>query len=127
MHAKRRHFTVLAFFIFCVQALFPQFNNFKKWSVKSGLAQSDVYDILQDSRGYIWIATAGGASVFDGTKFKNYSRSSGICGNTVRALFEDSKKRIWFGTNAGICCYDGVKFRSVSTKGYKGSTTLCFA
>ncbi|HEY3389710.1 MAG TPA: two-component regulator propeller domain-containing protein, partial [Prolixibacteraceae bacterium] len=43
------------------------------FSVNEGLIQSDVNQIIQDNKKYIWIATNGGISRFDGLKFKNYN------------------------------------------------------
>lgn len=42
------------------------------YSVNEGLVQSDVNKIIQDNKRYIWIATSGGVSRFDGLKIKNY-------------------------------------------------------
>jgi len=40
-----------------------QINNFKKWTITEGLAQSDVYAITQDHQGYLWAGTNAGVSV----------------------------------------------------------------
>ena len=51
--------------------MFPQQYNFHNYSVKDGVAQSQVYSLLQDSRGYLWMGTLGGGlSRFDGINFK---------------------------------------------------------
>lgn len=42
------------------------------FGVNEGLIQSDVNQIIQDNKKYIWIATNSGISRFDGLKFKNY-------------------------------------------------------
>jgi ligand-binding sensor domain-containing protein/serine phosphatase RsbU (regulator of sigma subunit) len=120
-----RLLAVLFFINFTVAT--AQFNNFKKWSVKNGLIQSDIYDITQDSRGYLWVASGGGVSVFDGVKFKHYTKKNGLAGNTVRCVFEDKGGKIWFGTNEGLCYYDGLKFTTISDTNFKGTTVLCFA
>ena len=44
----------------------------RHFSVNEGLVQSDVNKIIQDKKKYIWIATNGGISRFDGLKIKNY-------------------------------------------------------
>lgn len=117
-------------FLLCLllfQSLKAQYNNFRSWTVKEGLLQSDIYDILQDSRGYLWIASGGGVSVFNGLSFTHYTKKHGLSGNIVRCLFEDSKGRIWIGTNSGVCYKDGSGFHSLADSGYQGSTALCFA
>lgn len=68
--------------------------------------------MIQDSRGFLWIATeGGGVDVFDGQKFKNYSTSEGLPSNVVRCLFEDKTGNIWMGTeNKGLVKFDGSIF-----------------
>jgi ligand-binding sensor domain-containing protein/serine phosphatase RsbU (regulator of sigma subunit) len=126
MHGARFKTWGILILLLSLNNLSAQFNNFKKWSVKEGLIQSDIYDILQDSRGYLWIASGGGVSKFDGVKFTHFTKFQGLSGNVVRSLFEDSRGRLWFGTNEGLDYYDGLKFRKIKDKNYKGSTALCF-
>src|SRR5687767_14505777 len=58
--------------------LVSQQYNFTRLSVENGLAQSQVYSILQDSRGYLWMGTrGGGVSLYDGMEFKNFTAKDG--------------------------------------------------
>jgi ligand-binding sensor domain-containing protein len=43
--------------------------------MNDGLPETAVNWILQDSRGFIWLATYAGLSKFDGYKFTNYKRA----------------------------------------------------
>ena len=45
----------------------------KYYSQNDGLPNRTVYDIYTDSRGIMWVSTAGGISMFDGVKFNNFS------------------------------------------------------
>ena len=113
--------------LFFAELTLAQINNFRQWSVKDGLPQSNVYCMIQDRRGYIWIGTGGGVSIFDGKNFKTFTKRDGLYENAVRSIFEDSKGQIWLGTNEGITLYDGYKFKTISKKnGLSGSTILCF-
>lgn len=106
--------------------LFSQHKNFRSWSVREGLPQSDVYDIIQDHLGYIWMGTGSGAVRFDGKNFTSYSTKQGLAGNAVRSLLCDSKNRIWFGSDGGIALYDGIRFKRFGEKqNFKGSNALC--
>ncbi|MBP7809660.1 MAG: SpoIIE family protein phosphatase [Bacteroidia bacterium] len=125
--SKALRITALICLLFILKSSYSQFNNFKKWSVKNGLLQSDIYDIKQDSRGYLWLASGGGVSVFNGIKFKHFTKKDGLSGNVVRCLFEDSEGRMWFGTNEGVCFYNGLKFFNLNNKNFKGASALCFA
>ena len=54
--------------------------HFVHYGVEDGLAQSQVSGISQDSSHYLWIATLGGISRFDGTHFVNYTTAHGLMG-----------------------------------------------
>lgn len=69
---------------------------FKNYIVEDGLPSSEVYHVLQDSKGYIWFATNIGISRFDGKTFKNFDVQNGLPENTVFEVYEDAKKRLWF-------------------------------
>src|SRR5688572_12604585 len=48
------------------------FHNFRNYSVREGLAQSQINKVFIDSRNILWVGTyGGGISVYDGTSFKN--------------------------------------------------------
>lgn len=69
---------------------------FRSYGVDNGLPSSEVYSVKQDSKGYIWFATANGVSRFDGYSFENFSMDDGLPDNTVFNIYEDSIGRIWF-------------------------------
>ena len=102
-------YSLLLVFFYCqTMAQKYYFDNF---SVKEGLSQSKVYDVVQDQKGFIWLATASGASRFDGNTFQNYTSDDGLAENGVRTMCVDSKGNIWFGhTGGGVSIYDGKKF-----------------
>lgn len=77
------------------------------------MAQSQVYSLLQDSRGYLWMGTRGGGlSRFDGTGFKTYTVNDGLVNNYVFCMKEDSGHRLWIGTNNGLSMYNGISFHN---------------
>lgn len=125
---KKITFYSLLFILFSFTVLNAQINNFKKWTIKEGIAQSDVYAVTQDHLGYLWVGTSAGVSVFDGKTFLNYAKKDGLCGNTVRAIFQDSKKRIWVGTENGVSVFDGKKFIKINQEsGFKGHSAIAIA
>ena len=71
---------------------------FKQYDVEDGLASSKVYQVKQDSKGYMWFATDNGVSRFNGYEFEHFSVSDGLLDNTVFEIVEDKKGRVWFLT-----------------------------
>lgn len=91
--------------------------NLQYLDVDQGLSSSYVMDILEDSRGNLWISTwATGVCVYDSRSFTNYDDNSGLLSNYIWSIFEDSKGDIWFGSDgSGIGRYDGDQFTTYST------------
>ncbi|MEM7103639.1 MAG: two-component regulator propeller domain-containing protein [Bacteroidota bacterium] len=98
--------------ILCLpMSLIGQQFNFQNLSVGEGLAQSQVYAMLTDSRGYLWMGTQGGGlSRFDGKSFRNYSTRDSLSNNYIEALYEDQEGHIWVGTQDGLSRFDGMRF-----------------
>ena len=47
--------------------------NFRHLTVeKDGLSEDTVYDVFQDSRGYMWISTDNGLNKYDGYSMESY-------------------------------------------------------
>ena len=72
---KKSTFTLILFFSSVI--LYAQQNELMFHSLGSqhGLTYSAVRDILQDSKGYIWIATLKGLNRYDGYNIKQYYKS----------------------------------------------------
>ncbi len=83
---------------------------FERISIAEGLSQSYVYDIIQDSNGFMWIATQDGLNRYDGKSFVYYRHDStnknSIADNFIRKLFIDDKSVLWVGTNEGLSRYN---------------------
>lgn len=91
----RQRFLFLFFLLsVCVNA---QIYNFKHYTEDQGLAQSFVYDVLQDKNGNIVIGTGDGLSKFNGTRFINYTVRNGLAENIVSCLFEDTLGNLFAG------------------------------
>lgn len=86
----------------CFTASFAQKFSFINYSTKQGLAQSQVYDIKQDSRNYLWVATLDGLSKFNGKSFQNFYEKDGLVANKIKSLFIDEKDNVWVVTVSGI-------------------------
>lgn len=69
--------------------------------LKSGLPSSVVYDIFQDSKGFIWIATDEGLLKYNGYNFKTYSHPD-LHAKSGSNIKEDVLGRIWYQTFDGF-------------------------
>ncbi len=66
------------------------------YTSKNGLASNNCYYILQDKKGFIWIATDAGLSRFDGTNFQNFNIEDGLPDTQILQIKEDRAGRLWF-------------------------------
>jgi len=80
----------------------------RTFSTADGLAgNTRIGSIIQDSRGFIWIATLLGVSRFDGQQFQNFTTRDGLGFPMVNHVIETRNKEIWVATNgAGVARYD---------------------
>jgi signal transduction histidine kinase/ligand-binding sensor domain-containing protein len=80
--------------------------NFRQLNVQNGLAQNIVYHFLQDSRGYVWLGTRNGITLFDGIRSRNFRHADNdkntLAGNFITRIVEDSNHTVWIGNSAGI-------------------------
>lgn len=68
----------------------------RQFTVDDGLPSSETYHVIQDSKGYIWVATNQGVSRFDGKAFRNFDIQDGLPESTTFEIYEDELSRIWF-------------------------------
>lgn len=95
-------------FIFCAQNTV-----LKHYSVSEGMPSSECYEVMKDSKGYMWIGTDAGVVRYDGYFFKTYNNSSGLLDNTVFKILEDKHGKIWFLTYSGRLFYYSYKTDSI--------------
>src|SRR5690606_37156676 len=88
---------ILSVLFFFAKFAFAQKYHFDVYSVKEGLAQSSVYDIKQDSKGYVWMGTASGLSKFNGKDFINYTTENGLADGAVKTIYIDKSGILWLG------------------------------
>lgn len=72
---------------------------------RMGLPSSEVYDAVQDEKGYLWFSTDHGLARFDGYQFRTYDIQDGLPENSVFYFRKDTKGRIWFNTYDGMLGY----------------------
>ncbi len=76
----------------------------KTWTTDEGMPSNATIDIIQSKQGYIWLATYGGLSCFDGKDFINFDTDV-IEATSAETIIEDKDGVIWVGTHHGIFIY----------------------
>ncbi|WP_408041253.1 sensor histidine kinase [Tenacibaculum amylolyticum] len=89
----------LLFFLGCT-TLFAQHPLYVQLTEKDGLPDIEFYGILEDSKGFIWLAAEKGLYRYDGKKFKNYT-TSGKRALSVFGLHEGTQGKIWCNNISG--------------------------
>jgi len=109
----------IIFFCHIFAGILPaQQYNFQNYSVGDGLAQSQVYALCEDARGYLWMGTRGGGlSRFDGNEFTNFTVDNGLINDYVLTIATDANSNIWIGTDEGVSIFNGNNFTTVPLPG----------
>lgn len=80
---------------------------FQNLGSKDGITYSAVRDIVQDKKGYIWIATLKGLNRYDGYDIKQYYKSEdGLPSNCIEKILPLDNNSLLLGTDEGLCIYD---------------------
>lgn len=110
-------FTLCLFVLLSTIQVQAQRFYFDNYSVQEGLAASKVYDLLQDSAGYVWIGTEAGISRFDGANFENFTANDSLAPNGVKAIAQDQHGRVWCGhLGGGVSVKEGFRFRALDVE-----------
>jgi len=90
--------------LLCAAFAFSQLESlvFRKISTPQGLASNSVTGIIQDNKGFIWIATTNGLQKFDGYAFTTYHHDpynpQSISSDNIGFLLKDRDDNIWMST-----------------------------
>lgn len=82
-------------------------SSIEKYTTAQGLSDNVIKSLLQDKRGFLWIASSWGLNRYDGRTFKQYIKTT--AGNTlddISRLAEDKQGNIWISCRNGICILD---------------------
>lgn len=86
---------------------------FEHLDITKGLSQNNVFCVLQDSRGFIWIGTIDGLNRYDGNSVIIYrtdpKNPRSISNNFISDIIEDRNGVIWVATRGGLNRYDREK------------------
>jgi signal transduction histidine kinase/ligand-binding sensor domain-containing protein/DNA-binding response OmpR family regulator len=79
-------------------------------SLRDGLPNASVSGIVQDSKGFLWMATQGGLARYDGSGFKSFTNEpfdeGTISSDMLQTIFLDKYDVLWLGTYNGLNRFD---------------------
>lgn len=79
---------------------------FRRLGTEQGLAQNTVFDVLQDRKGFLWIATGDGLCRWDGYNVKTWRHdskdSTSLSHFLVGHLLLDTSGNVWVSTLDGV-------------------------
>ena len=94
--------SLLSYILFSSTLLYAQNSQLRSYSIENGLPQSQVYDIIQDDIGYLWLGTQGGGLCnFDGSNFTIWNESDGLLSNYIHTL-HTSNDSLYIGNKRGL-------------------------
>jgi len=86
----------------------------KSYNYEDGLPNGSISDVIEDSKGNIWISfdLKGLVKWKNGKILKHYTTKDGLPSNYVNVIREDNKGNIVIGTGSGLSIYDGKEFKN---------------
>ncbi len=88
----------------------PEQNEFRSYTIEDGLPNNNVYGILEDKEGIIWLTTNRGISRLDPktNKFTTYDSKHGLPSNqfNFKSYLKSSNGMLYFGSINGLCFFD---------------------
>ena len=102
---KRTLFLLYTLCLFYITPTFSQDSqgySFMHTNSETGLSQSNVKTVIQDSYGFIWFGTKNGLNRYDGQRVVQFDCNDYVrqrSNQNISALFEDDRHILWIGTD----------------------------
>ncbi len=94
--------------------------SFRQLTFQDGLSQGVFRDILQDDKGFIWLATFAGLNRFDGNEVVVYEadgETGSLENHEIFSLYQDGQHQLWVGTHNHLYALnrESQTFRKIQT------------
>jgi ligand-binding sensor domain-containing protein len=112
---------LLLFFFLVAEKVVPaQQKYFRQYTTNDGLASNQLQSIYQDADGFIWFASFGGLSIYDGYHFTNYTaENKGASDNITTNFFARSNDETWVVTSSATDVFIKRKWvRTIPLNGF---------
>ncbi len=85
----------------------------RQFTIADGLPSTEVYEVLQDRAGFIWVSTDEGICRFDGYSFEVFGAEDGLTDRVFFHLYEDHRGWIWaVSFKHNVFVYKGERFEA---------------
>lgn len=99
------------------QYAFGQEYRFTSYNASDGLPSSEIISLAKDDKGFLWVGTTAGISLYDGYVFSNYQYSADdhFLG-TVNVIKPAGKQGVWIGASSGLYCFTQNRLVKISAE-----------
>jgi signal transduction histidine kinase len=92
-------------------------NDIRSFPIKGMDPRSDVFRLLRDRDGGLWVGTLGrGLAHTPQERSDVFTETDGLSGDAIQALYEDREGNIWVGTDGGLDRFRELPVTPVSKK-----------
>lgn len=103
--------------LFSFAPAFSQELIFENISSKLSLPSAECYNVMQDSKGYMWVASEQGLIRYNGSSSKVFAAKDNLPEKAIYAVFEDNYKQLWVTTAKNrVLYYSHDKFKEIPLK-----------
>lgn len=102
MLTSRKIIILISLIIIPIDKTMGQQYNFVNYNRSEDKIGNQVWDIYQDSKGYMWFATSAGVARYNGWKYDVYTKERGLLESFAFSVKEDKLRNFWVGSPGGI-------------------------
>ena len=85
----------------------------RRYTISDGLPDNDIFQIREDQKGDLLVATRSGVARLQNGKFRTYHPPDPLARKGVFDAIEDSQGALWLATPAGLSVVRGQQFQNV--------------
>lgn len=104
---------------------FAQYPQYFSYNNENGLPSNEVYSIVQDSKGFIWIGCDAGLFKFDGIRYIPYKCQTQNSNSITGLSFSNSKKLYCYNFQSQIFYLDNDSLHELKTDFFKINSLAC--
>ncbi len=89
----------------------------KAFTTSDGLPSNHIYQVVEDNKGFLWVATDAGIARFDGKYFQVFTVQNGLPDDEVLEIAKEKNGRIWVNCfKQSPAYFDEIQNRFINAK-----------